>query len=451
MPKYLDESGLTRFYDNIADRPVHTFDTVAEMQAATYLEDGMTCHTNGFHAAGDGGAAYYTVSMSGTANGMDVLALQDGLFATLVVTEPYVTPEQFGAYGDGTHDDSRSIKRALALFDSVRLLGKTYYCTETIALSMSQKLLGLQDSYGDTILSFPADVDGISITGRGVEIGGFRLVTTEGSTAKAITFAASGVESHWISLHDINVFDFGYGIYSQAGTLWDATFHMLRINGANVAISLKSGFNMLFEDVYTNDCSALLDPGSASAKFLCCNFGITSIKSFAMGTNARLSFDTCNFECDSEVTGSGYVFGLGSGWYEFSNCTFKPNFPSQSTSFFAGTGNTYSAIFRNCHSNPLDTAYGNTNFFAKGYPIGGSYGYGALKIIGCGHEFPRPDYYNASLPNLIDYDRGGIAHFWGATESDMMASGKIPIGAILMNDLTKTLCYYNGTSLIYLS
>lgn len=84
MPKYVDETGLTRFYDNIADRPVYTFDTVAEMQAATYLEDGMTCHTNGFHEAGDGGAAYYMVSTNGTADDMNVLALQGGLFATKV-------------------------------------------------------------------------------------------------------------------------------------------------------------------------------------------------------------------------------------------------------------------------------------------------------------------------------------------------------------------------------
>lgn len=97
MPKYLDEPGLTRFYDNIADRPAQAFGTVAEMQAATYLEDGMTCHTNGFHAAGDGGAAYYTVGTSGTANGMDVLALQGGLFATLVYDGAKVNICQLGA------------------------------------------------------------------------------------------------------------------------------------------------------------------------------------------------------------------------------------------------------------------------------------------------------------------------------------------------------------------
>lgn len=53
---------------------VRWFDTVADMQAAIDLQEGMTCHTNGFHAAGDGGAGYYTISASGTANNCTVLA-----------------------------------------------------------------------------------------------------------------------------------------------------------------------------------------------------------------------------------------------------------------------------------------------------------------------------------------------------------------------------------------
>ena len=131
MPKYLDETGLTRFYDNIADRPVHTFDTVAEMQAATYLEDGMTCHTNGFHNAGDGGAAYYTVGASGTANGMDVLALQGGLYATLVVTGS-IALQQLGAvpYDASNPNDARGIiTRAVELANDVTGFSVQFYTT----------------------------------------------------------------------------------------------------------------------------------------------------------------------------------------------------------------------------------------------------------------------------------------------------------------------------------
>lgn len=140
MPKYLDEPGLTRFYDNISDRPAYAFDTVADMQAATYLEDGMTCHTNGFHASGDGGAAYYTVGTSGTANGMDVLALQGGLYATLVYSSSHVNVKQIGAYGDGTHNDTDAIQRAFNLTSSYSVvffpMGK-YIVTSTITIPNS--------------------------------------------------------------------------------------------------------------------------------------------------------------------------------------------------------------------------------------------------------------------------------------------------------------------------
>lgn len=113
MPKYLDQTGLAHYHGNVEKRPVQTFDTVAQMQAATWLKAGMTCHTNGFHSAGDGGAAYYTVGTTGTANGMNILACQGGLNAVLVIADTCVSPEQFGAYGDGTHDDATCIQRCI--------------------------------------------------------------------------------------------------------------------------------------------------------------------------------------------------------------------------------------------------------------------------------------------------------------------------------------------------
>lgn len=109
---------LSNDVTDILDGTVRAFDTVADMQSATDLEAGMVAHTNGFHAAGDGGAAFYTVGTAGTANGMDILALQNSLIATLVITESYVTPEMFGAYGDGIHDDTSAFIAALSYKNS---------------------------------------------------------------------------------------------------------------------------------------------------------------------------------------------------------------------------------------------------------------------------------------------------------------------------------------------
>lgn len=69
-------------HDKLADAVrrgyVRSFETVAAMQASTTLVLGTVCHTNGFHASGDGGAAYYTVGASGD------IALQGGLYASEV-------------------------------------------------------------------------------------------------------------------------------------------------------------------------------------------------------------------------------------------------------------------------------------------------------------------------------------------------------------------------------
>lgn len=63
---------------------VYGFETVADMKAADTLTAGMICHTNGFYASGDGGAAWYEISATGTANEMDVIVCGE-LFANLII------------------------------------------------------------------------------------------------------------------------------------------------------------------------------------------------------------------------------------------------------------------------------------------------------------------------------------------------------------------------------
>lgn len=110
------------------------FETVADMVAEGSLEAGDICHTLGFHAAGDGGAAWYQVTDDATANGMDIIALENGLYAELQITEAYVTPEMFGALGDGEHDDTVSIKAAMQANSVIVFNTKTYLISEDITL-----------------------------------------------------------------------------------------------------------------------------------------------------------------------------------------------------------------------------------------------------------------------------------------------------------------------------
>lgn len=110
-------------------RPI-AFATVSAMKASDDLKDGIVVKTDGFRSSGDDGESWYVITDTGIANEMNVIACGD-LYATLIVGDS-IKPEQLGAYGDNTHDDSSYIEKACDLCNTVILGSKTYYIeTET--------------------------------------------------------------------------------------------------------------------------------------------------------------------------------------------------------------------------------------------------------------------------------------------------------------------------------
>lgn len=89
--------------ENYVELMMLSFATVAEMKSSTDLKNGSLCVTAGFHSVNDGGNAMYIVTNSGTANEKDVIECGN-LFANLV-NKDTLNVKQFGAYGDGLHDD----------------------------------------------------------------------------------------------------------------------------------------------------------------------------------------------------------------------------------------------------------------------------------------------------------------------------------------------------------
>ena len=119
------------------------FDTVATMIEDPSLEPGDICHTLGFHTSGDGGDAWYVISDTlpegmTEANGMDVIGIPENaptLYANLVVTEDCVTPEMFGAIGDGLFDNFEILQYIVDNYHSIKLLLKTYAISDTVVIS----------------------------------------------------------------------------------------------------------------------------------------------------------------------------------------------------------------------------------------------------------------------------------------------------------------------------
>ena len=94
--------------------PVLAFETVAALrEAGGVLSEGDVVRTNGYHKSSDGGGAVYDVVKNRLAvdDGGSFIHLGGSLYASLRIDDE-VNIRQFGAYGDGLHDDSVSIQAA---------------------------------------------------------------------------------------------------------------------------------------------------------------------------------------------------------------------------------------------------------------------------------------------------------------------------------------------------
>ena len=105
-----------------------TYPNVASMKADTELTDGQLVQTESYWDKQYGGSAYYNI-VSITRLTVDegkCIQLDNGLYAELHPINDTVTVNQFGAYGDGNHNDAGAIQLALnagygnAMFENER-------------------------------------------------------------------------------------------------------------------------------------------------------------------------------------------------------------------------------------------------------------------------------------------------------------------------------------------
>lgn len=128
----LQEIITTYIQSNVA----WTFDSVADMQSSTNLIAGSFAHTLGYYSVGDGGDAFYFITDTEPSGHYETVG---DLYAELLYLSNAITPSVFGAYHDGTHDDSDAIQAAMDVLGSkaVKILdleGYTYYVSNPVTL-----------------------------------------------------------------------------------------------------------------------------------------------------------------------------------------------------------------------------------------------------------------------------------------------------------------------------
>lgn len=130
------------------------FDSIEDLKTSdVQLVEGDICSTLGYHEPGDGGGSIYRIEYNpGIVEDkryVHYLSYSDTLRAVILLDDK-VNVHQFGAYGDGSHDDSAAIQAAIDSGKKVLFNSDCRYVVRT-AITVTE-LNRLIDGYGCTIV-----------------------------------------------------------------------------------------------------------------------------------------------------------------------------------------------------------------------------------------------------------------------------------------------------------
>lgn len=128
---------ITASYSHYKNTTI-TYRNVATMCQDRTLMPSMVAHTLGYHTTGDGGGADYMIRVMKSEDMNDesgrIHLLINGMIAEMLF-DSIADVKKFGAYGDGLHDDTSAVKRALCslpLGGTLFFPSGTYIITSTI-------------------------------------------------------------------------------------------------------------------------------------------------------------------------------------------------------------------------------------------------------------------------------------------------------------------------------
>lgn len=101
------------------------FDNVESMKSSTNLIDGSFAQTLGYYEKGDHGSATYKIremTNSDVVDNATIIPIGSGTLIAELIVGAKVNVNQFGAYGDGVHDDSAAIQKAVSYINAKMIL-----------------------------------------------------------------------------------------------------------------------------------------------------------------------------------------------------------------------------------------------------------------------------------------------------------------------------------------
>ena len=250
VKKYIDDA-VTALDGDITDEETErkiqdfiravTFENVTDMKASDDLISGMICHTNGFNEKGDGGAAWYEISDTGTANEKNVIACGE-LFANLITQKSMVNVDMLGAVGDGIEDDSSIIQFAVNNYRYIEFTnGKTYNIETAITISSANTTINGNNA------TIKAAIANAFVLGNNLAfcyISNFKIIDV---TSQAIS-APVGVR--YSRIENIELRNCVGGIYFAGTPFVNRISNVNAFNmGANPIVNFYTGIDMQLENV----------------------------------------------------------------------------------------------------------------------------------------------------------------------------------------------------------
>lgn len=316
---------------------IRTFANVEEMKTSNTLKAGALAKTQGFYTTGDGGGADYLITNDIGDSEIDeasIITLQNSLYAKLLVRD-YVNVKQFGAYGDGEHDDTEAIQKVLdkEKCNAYLPIG-IYIISDTLYVNLLNG--GLVGTNGKSIIKVQADFN---------------------KEKTAIHFYIPNATGDWATRynHAVHVKDFSvigngcnslsFGACTNDGTQngWGCTnaiFSNISITNTHKALILGNHvyiilFERIYIEKYVDYClynPDFVNDSGENVTFINCTFYRGVINAY----RCSLNMYGCTIHLENQIEHSsygqiGHLFMDGS--YDFTDCHFEILNPSKAVRY----------------------------------------------------------------------------------------------------------------------
>jgi hypothetical protein len=304
----MSEISILNGYKIKDKKAIRYYDTISNMKSDTTLKEGMYVKTKGYYSSDDNGNAEYLIVNDNTLvedNGV-IHNLSNGLKAVLKNNNA-INVKQFGAYGDGTHDDTVFIQNAIdyidnhaktygrSMNDSMLIIpGGRYKLTETLELKTSVRLR----TYGLASFEYYGEDTAIWVMNDWTEAPDDRFTAREWMSG-ALIDGVGLIIKNMNATDSKNATDRGSTVGLEVGVRTATssvalncvcTYSIKNLRIENFKVGLK------INPIYTYICD--YDNMNIQRCNTCVQFGTTG-QTVNNGTE-KLSFTNC-FICDSDV------------------------------------------------------------------------------------------------------------------------------------------------------